>query len=381
MPVDKRKTIKTVAVNLGRVILGLTFALSGFAKAVDPLGTVYKFQDYLAALDLGNTVPEALLLLCAVALSTVELAMGVFILLAIWRRKTSKAVTAFMAVMTLVTVWIYVADPVQDCGCFGDAVVLTNGETLLKNIVLLTCAAMLARWPLAMPRMLGKNAQWMTVHVTVAGSIVLSAWCLYDLPVVDFRPYHVGADIRQGMKIPADAEQPVLETTFILEKDGERKEFSLEDYPDSTWTFVDSRTTVVKQGYVPPIHDFSITTSEGEDITDDVLSYKGYTFLLIAPFIERAEDSTFGEIDQIYEFADDNGHRFYCLTSSGEKAMAHWRNITGAEYPFCLTDGTTLKTIVRSNPGLLLLHDGKVVGKWSHNMLPSLERLGRMTGQ
>lgn len=145
MPVDKRKTIKTVAVNLGRVILGLTFALSGFAKAVDPLGTVYKFQDYLAALDLGNTVPEALLLLCAVALSTVELAMGVFILLAIWRRKTSKAVTAFMAVMTLVTVWIYVADPVQDCGCFGDAVVLTNGETLLKNIVLLTCAAMLAR--------------------------------------------------------------------------------------------------------------------------------------------------------------------------------------------------------------------------------------------
>ena len=147
---------------------------------------------------------------------------------------------------------------------------------------------MLARWPLAMPRMLGKNVQWMTVHVTVAGSIVLSAWCLYDLPVVDFRPYHVGADIRQGMKIPADAEQPVLETTFILEKDGERKEFSLEDYPDSTWTFVDSRTTVVKQGYVPPIHDFSITTSEGEDITDDVLSYKGYTFLLIAPFIERA---------------------------------------------------------------------------------------------
>ena len=286
-----------------------------------------------------------------------------------------------MAFMTLMSVLIYSADPGQDCGCFGDALVLTNRDTLIKNLLLMVCAIVLARYPLSMPRMLGKNIQWMTGHVTVAGSIVLSGWCLYDLPVVDFRPYHVGADIRQGMIVPEDAEQPEFETVFILEKDGRREEFSLENYPDSTWTFVDSRTTVVKQGYVPPIHDFSIMTSGDEDITEDVLSYKGCTFLLIAPFIEKADDSNFGEIDRIYEFADDNGHRFYCLTSSGEKAIGHWRNITGAEYPFCFTDGTTLKTIVRSNPGLLLLKDGRIIGKWSHNFLPSLERLSEMIKQ
>ncbi|TGX81574.1 DoxX family membrane protein [Palleniella muris] len=375
---DKRKIANAVIVNLSRVLVGVVFVFSGFSKAVDPLGTVYKFQDYLAALGLGNTIPDALLLLCAVALSTVELAMGVFTLLAIWRRKTSKAVLALMAVMLLLSVWIYAADPVQDCGCFGDALVLANRDTLIKNIILTACAIVLARYPLSMPRMLGKNIQWMTVHITVAGSIVLSGWCLYDLPVVDFRPYHVGADIRQGMIVPEDAEQPEFETVFIMEKDGRREEFSLENYPDSTWTFIDSRTTVVKQGYVPPIHDFSITTSDGADITDDVLSYKGYTFLLIAPFLEKADDSNFGEIDQIYEFADDNAHRFYCLTSSGEKAVGHWRDITGAEYPFCFTDGTTLKTIVRSNPGLLLLKDGRIIGKWSHNLLPSLERLSGM---
>ncbi|MCM1511165.1 MAG: DoxX family protein [Clostridium sp.] len=376
---DKRKTITAVAVNLCRLLLGVTFAFSGFVKAVDPLGTVYKFQDYLAAVGLGNYMPEALLLLCSVALSTVELAMGVFTLLAIWRRKTSKVLTVFMVFMTLLSIWIYVADPVRDCGCFGDALVLTNMDTLLKNIVLMLCAAVLVLRPLAVPRMLGKNAQWMTVHITVAGSIVLSSWCLYDLPVVDFRPYHIGADIRKGMEFPENAAQPVLETTFILEKNGERKEFSLENYPDSTWTFIDSKTTVVRQGYVPPIHDFSITASDGEDITEDVLSHKGYTFLLILSFIEKADDSTFGEIDRIYEFADDNGHRFYCLTSSGKKAIDHWRNTTGAEYPFCFTDGTTLKTIVRSNPGLLLLKDGVIIGKWSHNMLPSLEKISNMT--
>lgn len=365
--------------NICRVVLGVVFVFSGFTKAVDPLGTVYKFQDYLAALSLSDYVPETLLIVAAVALSLVELAMGVFTLLAIWRRKTSKAAAAFMAFMTVLTLWIFIADPVKDCGCFGDALVLTNKETFLKNIVLLACAAVLAYRPLAMPRMLGKNAQWMTVHITVVGSIVLSAWCLYDLPVVDFRPYHIGADIRQGMIVPDDAEQPEFETVFILEKDGERKEFTLENYPDSTWNFVDSRTTVIKEGYVPPIHDFSITTTDGDDITEDVLAYKGYTFLLIAPFIEKADDSTFGEIDQIYEFADDNGHRFYCLTSSGEKAIGNWRNITGAEYPFCFTDGTTLKTIVRSNPGLLLLKDGRIIGKWSHNLLPSLEKLKDMT--
>jgi hypothetical protein len=175
------------------------------------------------------------------------------------------------------------------------------------------------------------------------------------------------------MEIPEGAKGPEFETTFILEKNGQRKEFTLENYPDSTWTFIDSKTVQISEGYVPPIHDFFIQTTDGsEDLTDSVLSRRGYTFLLISPHLEYADDSNFGEIDQIYEYCQSHGYPFYGLTASTDEGIQHWRDITGAEYPFYLTDETTLKTVIRSNPGLLLLKDGVVIGKWSHNDLPQL---------
>ena len=204
--------------------------------------------------------------------------------------------------------------------------------------------------------------------------MALSAWSLWDLPLFDFRPYHVGANIAQGMKIPQGAPQPQFETTFILEKNGQQKEFTLDNYPDSTWTFVDSKTVQTAEGYVPPIHDFSIQDNKtGEDITQEVLNDTGYTFLLISPTLAYADDSNFGRIDQIYEFAQDYGYRFICLTASTKICRKPWTDITGAEYPFYTTDATTLKTMIRSNPGLMLLHHGTIIQKWSHNKLPSVD--------
>ena len=365
--------VKKPAVWAARTVLGATFLFSGFVKAIDPLGTQYKFQDYAAALGVADYVPDWATLLSSVLLSALELSLGAFMLLAIARRLVSRAALLFMAVMTAVTVWIWIADPVKDCGCFGDAVSLTNGETLLKNIVLTSLALVAARWPLAAGRLMSRAAQWMVVQAVPVASVVLSLWCLYDLPLIDFRPYHVGADIRAGMEIPEDAEQPVIETTFIMEKDGVRKEFSLEDYPDSTWTFIDSRSVTVKEGYVPPIHDFSIIDDTGTDITDDILSAPEYAFLLISPNLEHADDQNFGSIDQIYEYCLERRYTFVCLTASSDAAVARWRELTGAEYPFCNTDATTLKTVIRSNPGLMVLKQGVVVGKWSHNRLPEPE--------
>lgn len=373
----KHKIIK-ISVNVARIILGLTFILSGFVKAVDPLGTQYKLHDYLEALNLAAYAPDLVLLITAVALSTAEFTIGVLILLAIARRFCSRLAVAFMTFMTIVTIWIYAANPVQDCGCFGDALVLTNGETLLKNIVLLTLTLLLARYPYEVKRIFSRGNQLIVFQASVVVVTVVSLWCLYDLPIIDLRPYHVGADIRAGMEIPEGAEEPVFDTTFILEKDGKQQEFTLDNYPDSTWTFVDSKTVTVKEGYVPPIHDFSIITSDGDDITDAVLDNKGFTLLLIAPYIEQADDQNFGTIDQIYEFADDNSLPFYCLTSSNEEGIERWKDLTGAEYPFCQTDATTLKTIVRSNPGLVLLKGGVVIAKWSHNRLPDEAELNEL---
>ncbi len=372
------KRAKAVALYVARTVVGLTFILSGFVKAIDPLGTQYKIQDYLAAIPPSLSLPDMLTLLMSVSLSMVEFTLGAFMLTAISRRVTARLTLLFMVVMTAVTVWIYIADPVKDCGCFGDALTLTNLETLLKNIVLLALAALVAWRPTHIGRLMSRSNQMLLGQMLMLTPVALSFWCLYDLPLIDFRPYHIGADIKAGMETPEGAEQPVFDTTFIMEKDGERREFTLDNYPDSTWTFVDSKTVTVKEGYVPPIHDFSITAADGEDITDMVLGREGYTFLLISPDLDKADDQNFGDIDQIYEFCQDNSIPFYCLTASTEKSQQHWQNITGAEYPFCMTDATTLKTMIRSNPGLMLLEKGVVRGKWSHNRLPETTELETM---
>lgn len=372
------KRAKAVALYVARTVVGLTFILSGFVKAIDPLGTQYKIQDYLAAIPPSLSLPDMLTLLMSVSLSMGEFTLGAFMLTAISRRVTARLTLLFMVVMTAVTVWIYIADPVKDCGCFGDALTLTNLETLLKNIVLLALAALVAWRPTHIGRLMSRSNQMLLGQMLMVTPVALSFWCLYDLPLIDFRPYHIGADIKAGMEIPEGAEQPVFDTTFIMEKDGERREFTLDNYPDSTWTFVDSKTVTVKEGYVPPIHDFSITAADGEDITDMVLGREGYTFLLISPDLDKADDQNFGDIDQIYEFCQDNSIPFYCLTASTEKSQQHWQNITGAEYPFCMTDATTLKTMIRSNPGLMLLEKGVVRGKWSHNRLPETTELETM---
>ncbi len=360
-----------VMVNACRFLLGATFVFSGFAKAIDPIGTQYKLQDYLSAIGIGDLVPDIGTLLASVVLSTLEFCLGVFVLFAIRRHLVSKMIVAFMAVMTLITVWIALFNPVKDCGCFGDALHLTNVQTLLKNIVLLAASIVLAWQPLQMYRFLSRSTQWIAINYTILFVLLLSAHCLYHLPLIDFRPYHIGMNIKKGMEIPAGAPQPQFETTFILQKNGIKKEFTLDNYPDSSWQFVDSKTVQTKEGYVPPIHDFSIQKPNGDDITDSVLTAKGYVFLLVSPHLEQADDTNFGDIDQLYEYCQEQKIPFYCLTASERKDIDHWADITGAEYPFCFTDETTLKTIIRSNPGLLLLKDGTIIRKWSHNDLPS----------
>ena len=369
-------------VNLCRIIVAVTFIFSGFVKAIDPIGTQYKLQDYLGAIGMAGILPNWTLLAVAVFLAAIEFCIGIFLLFAIQRRLISKLTVAFMAFMTMVTVWIVVADPVKDCGCFGDALHLTNTETLIKNIVLLVCSLAIMYRPLAMFRFVSKSNQWIVTNYTIVFILVSSGLSLYYLPIFDFRPYHIGMNIPRGMETPKGAKLPQFKTTFIMEKNGQRKEFTLDNYPDASWKFIDSKTVQTSEGYIPPIHDFSITDNKtGLDLTNSVLSHKGYTFLLIAPHLETADDSNFGDIDRLYEYAQSYDIPFYCLTASTTKAIKRWVDLTGAEYPFCITDEAVLKTIIRSNPGLLLLKDGTIINKWSHNNLPNEAKLSRPISQ
>lgn len=357
--------------NACRFLLAGMFIFSGFVKAVDPLGFFYKIQDYLAAFGMSSWFPSYLPLLFAVILSAVEFSVGVFLFFGIRRKLSATLVLLLMGFMTPLTLYLALANPVSDCGCFGDAWVLTNWQTFGKNVVLLAAAIAVARNRKLLVRFITRKMEWMISMYTILFVFALSFYCLQYLPVLDFRPYKIGVNIKSGMEIPDGSRPSVFESRFILEKDGKRQEFTLDNYPDSTWTFVETRTLLKEKGYEPPIHDFSMMSVEtGEDLTDSVLSDKGYTFLLVAHRIENADDSNIDLINEIYDYSVEHGYGFYALTSSPEEEISSWREKTGAEYPFCQMDDITLKTIIRSNPGLLLLKDGTILNKWSANNLP-----------
>ena len=349
-----------------RFVLAVVFIFSGFVKAIDPLGTQYKIQDYLDAFGWTGVFPEFVPFVASALLGMLEFCLGVYLFFGIRRIIAPRAVVAVMAVMTPLTFWLAWEHPVSDCGCFGDALVLTNWETFGKNVVLLAMSLVVLKcrrrlFPLATTRF-----DWLIALYGFLYILCMTVYCYRHLPVFDFRPYYVGADIRQGMSIPAGEEPTEFETRFVLQKDGVEKEFTLENYPDSTWTFVDSKTVVIKQGYEPPIHDFSmIRYDDGEDITEQVLADEGYTFLLVAHQLGKANQSRMDLINELYDYCLEYGYAFYCLTSSSDEDILKWQEDTGAEYPFCLMDNITLKTMVRFNPGLMLLKKGTVVGKWS----------------
>lgn len=364
--------------NFCRFLLAFVFTFSGFIKANDPLGTVYKIEDYLEAWGILELMPGALIYLAAMLMGVVEFTLGVYLLFGIRRRMASSLVLFLMAVMTPLTLWLAVANPVSDCGCFGDAVILTNWETFAKNVVLLVAAVSVFKWRRTVVGLVTGKVDWLVALYSTVFIVIYTFFCIDRLPVFDFRPYHIGADIRKGMEIPEGETPTTYETTFIYAKNGVEKEFTIDDFPssDSTWVFVDSRTRIKEKGYEPPIHDFSIMAQEdGTDLTDEVLDDEGYTFLLVAPQLSEADDSNIDLINEVFDYSMEHGYRFLCVTASTDEDIATWQENTGAEYPFALMDDITLKTMIRSNPGLMLLKKGVVVNKWGDGSLPDEYRL------
>ena len=371
MEKDKQHIILGVCTTVCRFVLAGVFIFSGFVKSVDPLGTQYKILDYINAFGWASVFPDSLALLASLTLGILEFCLGVYLFFGIRRILAPRLLVALMAVMTPFTFWLALDNPVSDCGCFGDAVVLSNWETFGKNVVLLLMSLVVLRWRKRIFPLVSVRFDWLIGlygFVYIFGMVI---YCYRELPVFDFRPYHIGADIRRGMEVPEGEKPTKVETVFTLRKEGIEKEFTADNYPDSTWTFVDSKLVVKEQGYEPPIQDFYLLRMEdGEDITEEVLSDENYTFLLVAHQLDLADDSANDLINELYDYSLNNGYAFYCVTSSSDDDIWKWRENTGAEYPFCLMDNTTMRTMVRSNPGLVLLKEGVVLRKWSVNNLP-----------
>ena len=361
-------------VNACRLLLAATFIFSGFVKANDPLGTVYKLEEYANAVS-WLTLPETFLLGCAVILAVFEFVLGVYILIGISTPKTSRAAVAFMAVMTVLTVYVFIANPVSDCGCFGDVIKLSNGETLGKNVVLLAAAIVCERYKRLQFHVLGGGLKWFISLIALCFIVGYVVYCIVCLPAIDFSPY------KEGVSLQGNGNGAVYDIKIIYEKDGKTLELTAEDDdPDSTWNYVETRRTVLKNADVSTA-DFYVSDLNDEDITEDITFADGYTFLLVIPNLMQADEGCVDRVNDIYDYAKEQNMGFYCLTASvDERSQAYWSEHTGAEYTYSIADDSMLKSIVRGKPGLILLKDGTIVKKWSNHNMPNSEELTEKYG-
>lgn len=367
-----------VWVNGCRIVTALVFLFSGFVKLNDPLGTYYKLSEYANAFGLSSVVPDSLPFFGSLLMGIFEFLLGVFLFFGIRRRLSSILLLLFMAVMTPLTLYLALANPVPDCGCFGDVLILTNWQTFFKNIVLLVMAVTLVKSPREMVSFISEKSRWLVSLYALLYACALAVYSLFYLPVFDFRPYHITADLKESLMGAQSGKASVLERIYTLEKDGVQQEFTVDDYPDDPdWQFVSERTIVKEEGYDPLAQTGLqlISQATGEEVTEEVLTYPGYTFLLVAYRLEEADDSYSGAINDLYDYSVEGGYPFYALTASNDSVVERWCDYNGAEYPFCRVEEETLKSMIRSNPGLMLLHNGVVVNKWSAHRLPDERQL------
>ncbi len=365
------RKIKHIIGSVCRTILALVFLFSGFVKAVDPLGTVYKVQDYLQE-GFGGWLHWALPLAgaAAVALICLELLLGACMILNVRTRWTSVITLIFYLVMTPVTLYIAIANPVSDCGCFGDALVITNWQTFWKNVLLLILAVNLVICRKSVPDTFSAWAEACIAVLALACAAGIMGYSYTHLPIIDFRPYKIGNHIPTLME---GGKAPVYEYTYIYEKDGVQQQFGVDNCPskEDGWKYVDRIDVLVQEGEEAPIHDFQIMIKEETeyadekiwvDLTDDIL-YSEEPVTLVTMYDLKKTDRR--QLEKVKALLDSDAV-CYIITGSGEDEITAFAQETGLdEQAFCFMDPIAIKTIVRANPGAVVIKDGTVIEKYN----------------
>jgi len=370
--------MKTLRI-ISQFIVGIVFIFSGYVKAVDPLGSTYKFTDYFNAFGMEFMVWSALPL--AILLASVEMLMGMSLLLGYRMKVLSWAVLFFMSFFTVLTFILAIFNPVTDCGCFGDALILTNWETFWKNIILMFFTLIIFTGRKSFPVIRRPIIEWGVLSFFFAMAISLSVYCKNHLPIMDFMPYKVGVNIPEASTYPEDAELDVIETVLFYRNslDGKVSEFTIENFPqDTSWKFVDSKSTIISEGYKPPIHDFSILAPNGEDVTETIKNTDDFVFLLIAYNLTKADQAALKKAEDYFKLSGIyKDVQFYAVSASVNSEVRNTISSLNLKYDFGGADEIALKTMVRSNPGLLLIKKGTILGKWHYNDFPELRDFER----
>lgn len=359
-------------VHISRIFVGVLFIISGFIKLNDPLGFSYKLQEYFGSdvLNIEFLIPYALLI--SVFVVVFEVVLGVFLLIGYKPKFTIYSLLAMIVFFTFLTFYSAYFDKVKDCGCFGDALKLTPWESFTKDVILLALILILVYGLKHIKPIFNK----LPTTVIALLSFILSLWfgyhVLMHLPSIDFRAYAIGKNLQEQMAIPNDAAKPVLEYTWTFNVNGEDQEFVTNgSYPSVDGEYVGVETKTIDEGYIPPIQDFSIESAD-ENLTTYFLEKEN--LLLIAMYnISTAEADGVTKLKVFTDEAIKKGYTVIGLTSSGDVDKENLKSEHQLSFDFYLCDEKVIKTIVRSNPGVVLLEKGTVVNKAHWNDIEDIE--------
>ena len=365
-----------------RFIVGATFVFSGFVKLVDPIGSQYKFEEYFGAdvLNMEFLIPYALPF--SIFLIMAEIMLGIMLLFGSFSKVTVWSLLLIILVFLFLTWYSAYYNKVTDCGCFGDAVKLTSWGTFYKNVVLVAMILWLFFDVENIGPLYSKKLAGFISFLFFMVFGYLTYYVLYHLPIKDFRPYAIGKNIPEQMIYPEGAKEAVYEMTFIYKIDGVEKEFKEEEKP---WKikgaeYVDRKTVLIEAGYEPPIHDFTMERN-GKDLTNQLMKLEKL-MLIVSYNLSKSDIEAFTNIKIVTDKALNNGYSVFMMTASSEEDYLNIKKEYELDFDMLYCDETTLKTIIRSNPGIVTINKGNIEGKWSYNDFEDVkirEGMGRKT--
>lgn len=367
--------MRNVLTSICRILVGVLFIISGFVKANDPLGFSYKLDEYFTVFHIDWM--SAISLWLAMFISVFEMAVGFALLIGARIKQTAWILLLMILFFSFLTFYSAYFDVVKDCGCFGDALHLTPWQSFTKDAVLLVLILIIFFNRNSINPLFGEKASNLIAYTGFLVALFFSIYCYRHLPVIDFRPYKIGSNILEGMKLPPNAKQEITEIAFTYEKNGKRIELKPDelDKIDDTYKFIDRKDKVMQEGDHPKIHDFNMYDDEGTDHAQEFLSSPGYKFMLVAYDLDKTNEKVQHKINDFVALAQKAKVPFVGLTASSAQRTDVYRHEHNSMFDYYHCDNTTLKTIIRSNPGLVLLNGPTVVMMWHYNDFPSFDEV------
>ncbi|MGO4771357.1 BT_3928 family protein [Flavobacterium sp. W22_SRS_FK3] len=364
--------MKNIITQFSRLFVGILFIISGLIKLNDPVGFSYKLAEYFSEPVFNMPFLEPLALGLAIFLVILEVVLGVMLLVGYKTKITIWALLLLIVFFTFLTFYSAYFDVVKDCGCFGDALHLTPWQSFTKDVILLFFILILFFNQKLVKPLFSTPQTNFAVYVSVFLCAFMAVWVLNHNPIKDFRPYKVGTNIKKGMEIPEGAPKSVVEMIFIYKVNGVDKEFTEKDLmniPEGA-TFVDRKDKIIMEGYVPPIHDFTMTKGDS-DYKEELLK-EPKLLLFVTYDLTLSEPAGMKKLEALNKEAQSKGYKVVAMTASGAEEIAKAKKEYGLNIDFYFCDATALKTIERANPSIIVIHNGTIIQKVHYNDVDKL---------